>query len=275
MVNLLKTNRQEIFNMEKTRKYILLITTLFFFVLSSCTISSDNEVLYQVSTIDALLTGIYDGEITCGELLQQGDFGLGTFNTLDGEMIVLDNAVYRVGTDGTPIEVETTVKTPFAAVTFFEPDITEQVNIPMAVTALKTFIDEALPTKNIIYAVKVSGTFSTLTTRSVPAQTEPYPPLSEVVKNQTIFELGQVSGTMIGLRFPAWMEGINVGGYHFHFLADDFSSGGHVLSGTLESGIVEIDSTHNFTLTLPSDDAFYNAELGKDDSGTAERSIIL
>ena len=90
-----------------------------------------------------------------------------------------------------------------------------------------------------------------------------------------MFEMEQVSGTMIGLRLPAWMEGINVGGYHFHFLSDDLSSGGHVLSCTVESGTVEIDSTHDFTMALPSDDAFYNAELGQEDSEATERAILF
>ncbi len=262
--------------MKKLQTYSsLLITILFVHLLSSCTISSDSDTLYQVSTLDALLTGIYDGEVTCGKVLQNGDFGLGTFNTLDGEMIVLGDKVYQVTTDGVPVEVDASVKTPFAAVTFFEPDITQQVDSQLEIEALKTFIDTFLPTDNIIYAVRVSGTFSTLSTRSVPAQTEPYPPLSEVVEDQTVFEMAQISGTLIGLRFPAWMEGINVGGYHFHFLSDDLSSGGHVLSGTLESGTVEIDSTHNFIMTLPSDNAFYNAELGQEDSGPSERSILL
>lgn len=40
----------------------------------------------EITGLSALLQGDYDGEITYGELKKYGDFGLGTFNSLDGEM---------------------------------------------------------------------------------------------------------------------------------------------------------------------------------------------
>ena len=60
----------------------------------------DREVLVQTSTIDALLDGVYDGELTYAELSRYGDFGIGTFEGLDGEMIAFDGAIWQVKSDG-------------------------------------------------------------------------------------------------------------------------------------------------------------------------------
>src|SRR6476661_8800723 len=72
--------------------------------------------VYQISTISSLLAGGYDGDTTVGELIRHGDFGLGTFNGVDGEMIVLDGQTYRATTDGLAHPVAPTELTPFAVV---------------------------------------------------------------------------------------------------------------------------------------------------------------
>lgn len=60
---------------------------------TASTAYSSDDILYQVSTINALLEGIYDGDTSYGELKQHGDFGIGTFSGLDGGMIELDGTV--------------------------------------------------------------------------------------------------------------------------------------------------------------------------------------
>lgn len=92
--------------------------------LNAMHIGMQNDVLYQVSTIDALLEGLYDGELTIKELKEKGDTGLGTFNTLDGEMIVIDGEVYQIRADGLAYLADDTMRTPFAAVTGFVADET-------------------------------------------------------------------------------------------------------------------------------------------------------
>src|SRR5207249_10961718 len=79
------------------------------------------DTLVQYSTINALLTGVYDGDMTFGELRRHGDFGLGTFNALDGEMIALDGRYYQITADGAVKPVRDDVRTPFAVVTHFYP----------------------------------------------------------------------------------------------------------------------------------------------------------
>ena len=113
---------------------------------------NEPDQLVQVSTIDALLGGIFDGEVTIEKLLQQGNFGLVTFNTLDGEMVVLDGVCYQIKSDGKVSMPAPTVKTPFAAVTSFEPDIKATFAGPLTLEQMQFKIDSLLPTKNMIYA---------------------------------------------------------------------------------------------------------------------------
>ncbi len=59
-----------------------------------------DNVLYQTSLMSALLSGVYEGNTTIADLLTHGDFGLGTFNELDGELIAFSSEVYQLRADG-------------------------------------------------------------------------------------------------------------------------------------------------------------------------------
>ena len=175
------------------------------------------DILFQVSTIDALLEGIYDGDITCRELKSHGDFGIGTFNGLDGEMIELGGNVYQCRADGVAYPADDLTKVPFAAVTFFESDKTvlldkttgystgHNTGYSMDYKQLGQYLDTLLPTKNIFYAIKITGDYDYIKTRSVPRQNRPYLPLVKVVKNQPTFEFHDVKGTVAGFRCPEYV----------------------------------------------------------------------
>lgn len=222
------------------------------------------DTLTQISTIDALMTGIYDGETTLETLKKSGDFGLGTFNGLDGEMVFLDGVVYRITSQGTIEIPDLATKTPFAAVTWFDADRTVPLEAGLEYRDFVTKIDKILPTHNTFYAIKITGTFRSIKTRSVPPQQKPYKMLSEVVKTQPVFDLKDVQGTIVGFRCPPYVKGINVPGYHLHFLSADRKTGGHVLDFTVEKATVEIDDKGEFTMVLPADKAFYGADLSTD-----------
>jgi acetolactate decarboxylase len=219
------------------------------------------DTLTQISTIDALMEGIYDGETTLESLKKSGDFGLGTFNGLNGEMVFLDGVFYRITARGTVELPDIGTKTPFAAVTFFEPDRTIPLEAGLDFLEFAARTDKLLPTLNTFYAVKITGSFSLIRARSVPSQQKPYRLLSEVVKTQPVFDLKNVQGTIVGFRCPPYVKGINVPGYHLHFLSADRSKGGHVLAFSVEKATMEIDDTTEFFMILPSDKAFYEADL--------------
>lgn len=225
------------------------------------------DTITQVSTIDALMTGVYDGPTTLGELRTKGDFGLGTFAALDGEMVFLDGVFYQVTSAGDVRRPGPDIRTPFAAVTFFAADRT----MPLAPgTDLKSFTSNTqgnFPTRNSFYAVKVTGTFKMVKTRSVPAQKKPYRPLTEIVKTQPIFDLANVAGTMVGFWCPSFAKGINVPGYHLHFLRADGKKGGHVLDFIVDDATMEVDDSREFFLILPADAAFDKANLEPDRAG--------
>ena len=234
-------------------------------------VQESNDVLFQTSTISALLEGVYDGEVTFEELKRHGDFGIGTFNDLDGEMIGLDGEFYQVKADGVAYPVDDSMKTPFANVTFFEADNSVPLNEPLDYKGLEEYLDKILPTESIFYAVRIDGTFKYIKTRSVPGQKKPYPRLVEVVKNQAIFEFHDVEGTMVGMRCPAYVNGINVPGYHIHFIDKERKSGGHLLECQIGNVKVDVDYTSEFYMALPKKGEFYKANLAEDKQAELEK----
>jgi acetolactate decarboxylase len=209
------------------------------------------HVLFQASTIAALLDGAYDGDLTFAELAEHGDLGLGTLNRLDGEMIALDGEFFRADVDGEIHPVAATAKTPFAVVTRFEAEIDERIEGARSHEELLTRLDALLPAAASSCAIRLDGHFELVRARSVPAQSPPYRPLTEVVAEQHVFELRDVVGTMLGFRFPAYAEGIEVGGYHLHFISEDRSRGGHVLDSRCDGLRARLDPSNDLHVELP------------------------
>jgi acetolactate decarboxylase len=234
---------------------------------------ASRETLTQVSTIDAVLNGVYDGVMTYRDLKGYGDFGIGTFAALDGEMIAFDGNFYQIKADGKAYPVTDTMQTPFASVTFFDADNTGDLPSGLDYTGLQDFLDKILPTENTFYAIRIDGTFSYMKTRSVPAQEKPYPPLVEVTKNQPVFEFTDVTGTIVGFRCPPFVTGVNVAGYHLHFLTADKDAGGHILELRVQQATFSIDQTRLFTMILPDKESdFYKIDLTPDNQAELEQA---
>ncbi|MDD4924056.1 MAG: acetolactate decarboxylase [Dehalococcoidales bacterium] len=225
----------------------------------------ERETLFQISTINALMEGIYDSVITVGDLLQYGDFGIGTFEGLDGEMIVLDGKCYQIKSDGVAYLKEDSAGVPFADVTFFDKDYEEAIASGTTFEQLKTQITGILPTENIFYAIKIEGTFIYMQTRSVAGQVKPYPPLTEVTADQVVFDFNNVKGTIVGFYCPEYVAGVGVAGYHLHFITDELDAGGHILNFTVDEATIYIDYTNEFYLILPGEGSdFYNTDFSPD-----------
>jgi acetolactate decarboxylase len=223
------------------------------------------HVIFQTSTIDTLLDGAYDGDVTFGELREHGDHGLGTLEACDGEMIALDGGFFRAAVDGRVNPVPDSERTPFAVVTFFEAETRVPVERPLDQEGLLALVDSRSRESAACHALRVDGLFDYVRARSVPRQRKPYPPLAEVAKEQHVFVLEDVAGTLVGFRFPHYAQGINVAGYHLHFISDDRDGGGHVLDCRLRNGVVAIDNSSDLHLELPAgvDAAAPDATAGK------------
>ena len=224
----------------------------------------DRETLYQVSTISALMAGVYDGSMSVADFSRQGNIGIGTFEGLDGEMIIIDGKVYQVDGSGKVTPAAPDMMVPFAAITFFDTDT--QLALPALGSAgdLYAALLPHMPHRNTFYAIRVDGEFSYVKTRSVPKQQQPYPPLTEVTKNQPVFEIAKVKGSLVGFWSPAFVQGINVPGFHLHFISQDRTFGGHLLDCRLISGTARLDETASILLMLPANKAFQQADLAKD-----------
>ncbi|QSH42105.1 acetolactate decarboxylase [Lentisphaerota bacterium ZTH] len=232
---------------------------------------SNSGQITQVSTINALMAGAYQGQMACGELLQYGNCGVGTFDSLDGEMLILDGTVYQIKADGKVYRPNARVTTPFACVVDFKASKPVTLK-PCDMKQFTTEFDAMYPDTHLFYAVRVDGKFKQVVARSVPRQHPPYKKLVEVAKNQKVFTLKNVEGTIFGIRCPEFVKGLNVPGYHLHFITKDRTKGGHVLSFQLKSGQMQADSYNVFKMILPVDSKnLKNIDMAKDRSHEIEK----
>ena len=233
-----------------------------------------DDALVQFSLVAALAAGDYEGGAPLRDVLGGGDFGIGTFSRLDGEMIVLDGQIYQALADGTIRAADLDGTSPFAAVTFFDEDGRIENLAAATLDDLDAQLDRKLPHRNAPDAIRIAGEFTELTLRSVPAQLPPFQPLVDVVKHQVTWQHRDVRGTLVGLRCPAWIGTLNVSGYHWHFLSDDHKIGGHVLACEFGSGSLRFDECRSIVSHLPQSSEFdeFNAdEIKKQDIDQVER----
>lgn len=224
-----------------------------------------SKTFYQTSMMSALIAGLYQGDFTIAQLLEHGNFGIGTFNDLDGEMIVLGNDVYQLTSTGDVRLVDHKITTPFASVVNFAPTMFKESLCELNRISFEAMLEKEYIEQNAINAIRLTGTFSYVKTRTVPAQKRPYPKMVEVVKHQPIREVENIKGVMIGFKIPDYMVGINVPGYHFHFLSDNRSNGGHVSDFILAKGDLEVETFKDFHLRMPASDEFNHADLHPED----------
>ncbi|MBI3211874.1 MAG: acetolactate decarboxylase [Simkania negevensis] len=211
---------------------IILFLSLNFSLFSQT--NSQSSTLHQVSSFHALIERIYDGDITYEELSKLGDFGIGTFNGLDGEMTAIDGKFYQDSPKGKLNYVKPTQKTPFATVMFFKPTFSTQLKKIKNIRKLTVALMLSLKKKERPHGVKIIGKFPEVSLRNLIKQTPPYKSLKEVEHNP--FILKEVEGTLIGYYFPFYLDEVGIGGFHFHFIDKDHKVGGHVIDVNLEEG---------------------------------------
>ena len=206
--------------------------------------------VYLSTPINALVEGLYVENITIGDIRRHGNFGLGTFDYLDGEMVILDGRVYQVRSDGNVYSIADDEHSPFACVTFFKPDTFDDIGDASSLPDLLKTLDSLIPSRNMLYAIRVDGEFEYVKCRAVP-RSENYRPLVEATKDQPIFEFHNVKGSLAGFYTPSFMESLNAPGYHVHFLNEDRSRGGHVMECSLKSVRIGIQHVPRLDVGLP------------------------
>lgn len=232
----------------------ILTAAMLFNTASAAQPKVQRETLYQVALLQSLAMGYFDGSITVKDLKTHGDTGIGTFEGLDGEMIVLDGVVYRANQNCQINVVADKVTVPFSNVTFFDKDFSVKLKNLRDKESLEKILTASVDKHgaNSFYMVKIHGTFNEILVRSELGQSKPYPTLVEALQatqKERTFE--NISGTVVGLYCPDFMTSLNSTGWHFHFVSDDKKFGGHVLGLDLKSGTADLDKTDNFDMGLP------------------------
>ena len=204
--------------------------------------------VYLSAPVTALMKGLYEEDTNIAEIKEQGDFGLGTFNNLDGEMVMLDGIVYQLKTNGDTYLVDDTVQTPFACVTFFHPATVENIEQELDDAEFKSLLDRLIPSKNMFYAIRIDGYFSYIKVWSVPKQ-ENYRLITEV--RRMAFDFHDIEGTLAGFYTPQFINSLSMPGYHLHFLTADRKHGGHLFQCRLKRARISIQFVTELKLNLP------------------------
>lgn len=231
------------------------------------TLQINHHTLFQISTSTALVEGLYQGAVKVATIKEHGDFGLGTFEDVDGEMIVLDGHVYQALSNGEVHEASDAALVPFAVITHFTPEKTVKL---ANVTSFDNFVEQLeahRTSNNVFFAIQAKGTFAGVKVRVV-AKTSSGTRLDEVAKKQTEFEFQDIAGTVVGFWTPPYASAINIPGYHLHFISDDRQAGGHLLNIRGQQIDVQLNLESDFRMALPETEAFLKADLTKDPSAT-------
>jgi acetolactate decarboxylase len=233
-------------------------------------LGDEDKTVFQTSTVNALMEGASEGDMTMGELKTHGDFGLGTFDGLDGEMIELDGKVFQVRADGHAHPVEDSARTPFATVSFFKADESARLARHCDQAEMLAVIAKMLPSENMFHALRIEGRFEYVKTRAVAKQGKSVG-LEAAAREEPVFEFHDVEGTIVGFFTPDYLRGVNVPGYHLHFLTADRSAGGHMLDCHTTDVTIKIHHTPEFELGTRGTDEFLKADLSRDHTSAIQK----
>lgn len=224
------------------------------------------NTFYQISLLQTLASGMYDGVITVGDLKTFSNTAIGTFSGADGELIMLDGICYKAMLDGSIIEAKNEELIPFSnAISFVKNDEIKISckNINELKDKLHSFKNSKY--KNLFLVIKIDGLFNSITTRSLPKQNKPYKPLDYVVEHeQKVITNKNISGTVIGFCAPSYMNNLNTVDFHMHFISKDKLIGGHVLDLSFDDINIDISVKSNFKLILPTNNDFVLSDVNND-----------
>lgn len=223
---------------------------------------TDHDTFTQISTTPAFTEGIMDTNYKLSEVKKLGNFGFGGTAGIEQGYILLDDVIYTFPNSDEQQTVCLSLITNFT-----DNESVQNINKSFNLKDLRNYIENLLPTKNIIYAIKIHGNFDFLTTTETLSFSKPYPKLTPELVNNSINKTEYyISGTLVCFWLPDYLKGINggAGGLHIHFISSDKKFLGHVLDCNLQKGVIHINRKHKLNLILPKTDEFYNVDLNDD-----------
>jgi acetolactate decarboxylase len=226
--------------------------------------------LYICAPLNALVEGIYEENIHLNEIMKRGDFGIGTFDDLDGEMVILDGAIYQITADGRVNRIDDPALTPYAEVTFFKPALFFDLDCEVQYGRFLEWLKSLIPSPNIFYAIRIDGEFARVRARSVPKQAN-YRPLADIVAEQAIFSFENIMGTLAGFYTPEFMSSLSVPGHHLHFLSTDLESGGHLVACSPRKVRASIQLIHRLELDMPMTQDYLKLKFHRDVSSDLDK----
>ena len=224
------------------------------------------KTLVQASTLNALMLGNFDETVSVKDFLHHADTGIGTYKDLDGEAIFEDGVAYKATADGNVVVMKPEDGVAFGTVAAFDERVPKEElknisDIEKMKEALEPYI---AANKNVFYMIKATGKFKTMHVRSCYPSKKPYPTLSAVAENQREYHYENTTGSLIAVFCPAYVNGINLPGWHFHYLSGDKTQGGHVLGLSADELSLKINKIERFDLTLPQNAEFAKRDLCED-----------
>ena len=240
------------------KKFLLLMPLL---LLTGCS-SNEKDIIFHYSVLKALDNGVLEGNMKVGELKQKGDFGLGTFNKLNGEMIILDRVVYRVSPEGKITQPDDQTLIPYSVITFYHQEDTLSLSGEIDYPSLKAYVATRVPSMNLFYAFRIRGEFEYIKCGGANVQEKPYDKtLLQMLSDRPRYQGKNIRGTLVGFWCPGYIGDINTAGFHLHFISDDHSLGGHLMEFSAKSLEIGYDIKSEYKILLPDTKIFREAHF--------------
>jgi len=236
----------------------------------------EHHSIFQLSTSGAIVNGVFQGCATVGDLKSHGDLGIGTFEDLDGELVLAGGRCFQAGVDGVTTEVADDQRVPFATVTRFRADRTTRLTGIETIDGLYERLDGLRPSENVFVALQLDGLFERVDLRAA-RKALPGEDLVTATSRQSEFGFDDIEGTLVGFWTPSYAKAVGVAGYHLHFISADRRFGGHLIDVRAAELSVGLHLETDIHVAIPETEAFLRADLSDDPSPAmeiAERGFV-
>jgi acetolactate decarboxylase len=237
------------------------------------TLVSGNIAVVEMTQTSTALNGKPFPNTYCWvvRFVEHGDLGLGTFEGLDGEMVIVDEHFFQVRSDGLVREVDDNVLSPFALITGFAPEPAVTLDHCQDLAHMTSRFDTLRHSDNVFFALRVDGKFDYVHTRAM-CRTKEGVPLVQAASVQPEFEFHDIAGTLVGFWSPEYVKTLNVPGYHLHFISTDRTHGGHLLQCRGRGLRLQIQREGDYHIALSETTDFLKADLRRDPTADLARA---